>query len=304
MKAIKYFSTYSRTSLMLFSFLVAVLIGVVRYMTGHELALSLFYLFPVGIVAWNVGKWPGIVISVACAASWLIADLTLIHNFSSIFVPYINEMLRLIVFIIVTNIIVELRNALKKQTELARTDPLTGISNRRAFFESADIELNKARRYRYPISILYLDIDNFKEINDKFGHTAGDTLLCLVAKTLKSNIRSIDIVSRLGGDEFGILIARTDAKASYSVAKKILTKLSGLVKVNGWPITFSIGLAIFEVTPNSVYEMVEEADMLMYSVKNNGKNRIKHEVFANNDYQISIENDPHQSTAGCDTIKG
>jgi len=113
--------------------------------------------------------------------------------FSSSIIPYLNETFRLIVFLIATDIINRLRISIDEHKEIARTDHLTGIANRRAFFDLADLELHKARRYETPISVLYLDIDNFKHINDHFGHHIGDRVLRSVARTIKNEIRAIDV---------------------------------------------------------------------------------------------------------------
>jgi diguanylate cyclase (GGDEF)-like protein len=263
-------------------FLVSV-IGVFRYLSGPELALSLFYLFPIALATWHAGRWAGISISVASTMSWLAADLLMLNSFSNALIPYLNETFRLIVFLIIVHTIFGLKTALEKHKELARTDPLTSVANRRAFYDLANMELNKARRYQTPISVLYLDIDDFKQINDHFGHHIGDTFLCAVANTIKKNIRAIDVVARLGGDEFGILLAGTGAEAAALVARKLKIKLSGLIQDSGWAVTLSVGAVTFEVLPDSVDEMINAADGQMYNAKKNGKNRIQYKIIAENE---------------------
>ena len=273
-----YDNKYLKPFLVIFSFILTIMIGVIRYLTGPELALSLFYLFPIALVTWNVGRRAGIIISVTSALSWLMADLMLLNSFSNIIIPFLNETFRLIVFLIITYIIFELKKALEKHKALARTDPLTLVANRRAFSELADMELNKARRYRHPFSVLYIDIDNFKEVNDRLGHNIGDRLLRSVAKTIKQNIRVIDIIARFGGDEFGILLSETGAEAASLVARKLKNKLLSIMQGNGWSVTFSMGVVTFEIFPDSVDEMIKVADFQMYSAKKKGKNRIQHKV--------------------------
>lgn len=281
MRFIKYFGTFSNTFLILLSIILVILIGFIRHITGPELALSLFYLLPIAVVSWNIGRWAGIFISFASALSWLAADLTLLNRFSSVIIPFMNQTFRLIVFITIACTVFELKNALENQKRLARTDPLTNISNRLAFFELATIEINKARRYKRSISMLYIDIDNFKIINDTYGHHKGDTLLSAVAETIRQHIRVIDIVARFGGDEFGVLMSRTGADASYSVAVKLNKQLLYLAENKGWPVTFSMGLVTYERVPVSVNEMIIKADTLMYSSKKKGKNRIERAVITN-----------------------
>ena len=274
---------YSKSIFISFGIFLVSVIGVIRYLTGPELALSLFFLFPIALVTWQVGRWAGILISIASTLSWLVADLLMLGSFSNVFIPYLNETFRLVVFLIITHTVFEYRTALENHRELAGTDPLTSVANRRAFHNLANMELNKARRYQTPISVLYLDIDNFKQINDNFGHPTGDKLLGAVARTIKNNIRAIDIVARLGGDEFGILLAETAADSAALVAEKLTKKLLELMQDNGWPVTLSVGAVTFEILPDSVDEMISTADSQMYIAKKHGKNRIQYKIIVRNE---------------------
>jgi len=258
--------------------LAAILIGVIRFFTGPEFALSLFYILPIGLATWYAGKWAGVIVSLASAVSWLIADLNMLPAFSSAFIPYLNEALRLTVFLIITLILTKLKRAMDAHKALGRTDPLTAIPNRRAFYDMAEMELNKARRYQKPLSVLYVDIDNFKKINDRLGHHIGDALLCSAAKMIKSNIRAVDIIGRLGGDEFVVLLAETGPESVARVARKLRDKLLHLVQSENWPVTFSIGAVTFENSPDSVEQLIIAADRQMYNAKINGKNRIHYKV--------------------------
>ncbi|MFO7560203.1 MAG: GGDEF domain-containing protein [Desulfobacterales bacterium] len=164
------------------------------------------------------------------------------------------------------------------QKKLARTDPLTGLLNRRAFLEYMNIERNKAQRFGYHVSIFYIDVDNFKTINDVFGHYAGDKLLCSIANIIKSNVRVIDIAARFGGDEFAVLLPQTGSVDSCRVASKIQQKLLLSTLQNQWQPSVSIGIATYECMPENIEEMIHKADMLMYAAKKNGKNTIRHQV--------------------------
>jgi diguanylate cyclase (GGDEF)-like protein len=263
--------------------LAAVFIGVIRFLTGPEFALSLFYLLPITLATWYAGRWIGIMVSLASAVSWLVADLNMLPAFSSAWIPYLNETFRLTVFLIITLILTKLKRAMDNHKALARTDPLTAVPNRRAFYDLAEMELNKARRYQSPLSVLYVDIDNFKQINDRLGHHIGDMLLYSAANMIKSNIRAIDIIGRFGGDEFVILLAQTGPDSVALVARKLKDKLSNLMENNNWPVTFSIGAVTFESAPESVEQLIIAADKQMYNAKNNGKNRIHYKVIETRD---------------------
>jgi diguanylate cyclase (GGDEF)-like protein len=118
-----------------------------------------------------------------------------------------------------------LTSLLAKEHALARIGPLTTVPNRRAFYEALDKERLRSLRYRRPLTIAYLDLDNFKRINDSLGHAVGDELLVQVAAGLRSNLRASDYVGRLGGDEFGVLLPETDATAAKLVLRKLRLQL-------------------------------------------------------------------------------
>ena len=271
---------WSQLLLIVVGFACTAVISFVKYLTGPEWALSAFYIFPIILVTWNAGIRMGVLISVVSAVSWLVADVMMLETFSFPLIPYINEMFRLVVFLVISMIIFKLKTAIENQKELAGTDPLTSVLNRRAFYTIADLELNSARRYQTTTSFLYLDVDNFKKVNDRHGHQMGDKLLCSVAESIKKNIRSIDVVVRFGGDEFGVLLTRTDAAASLQVVRKIKDNLLELVRRNGWPVTFSIGVATFPAPPETIDIMIDAADAQMYMAKQAGKNRIRQKTVA------------------------
>jgi diguanylate cyclase (GGDEF)-like protein len=254
--------------------LLCAIIAVVRYLAGPEWALSLFFLFPITLATWHVDGWAGVLVSFVSALAWLMIDLASPEHFSRPWVPLINETFRLGVFLAVTRILVRHKALLKTQEHLACTDALTGVTNRRAFLQSAEMELLKSRRYGDPLTLLFIDIDHFKQINDRYGHEAGDRLLQCVAHLMVDNVRVIDTAARLGGDEFALLLPKTGAVAAQSVAEKLRHHLSAAMAHNGWPVTFSIGAATFEAMPDGVGDMVRAADDLMYAAKHAGRDRI------------------------------
>jgi len=168
----------------------------------------------------------------------------------------------------------QLHQALEREKEISRTDALTALANRRAFYEAADVERARAARYSRPVTLAYIDLDNFKHVNDSLGHAVGDELLTRVARLLKENLRFTDTAGRLGGDEFAILLPETGAQAAELVLKKLRQILLHAMSERNWPVTFSIGAATFIDNASSVNEMVQIADGLMYIVKKSGKDKI------------------------------
>jgi diguanylate cyclase (GGDEF)-like protein/PAS domain S-box-containing protein len=118
-----------------------------------------------------------------------------------------------------------LEDALAKEQEAATTDALTHLANRRAFYAAGETEVRRARRYQRPLALAYLDLDNFKAVNDGLGHEVGDALLVTVAALVRGNVRSTDMVARLGGDEFAVLLPETDDAAARTVMEKVSAAL-------------------------------------------------------------------------------
>jgi hypothetical protein len=163
--------------------LVAVM-GYVDYVTGYELSFSLFYLIPVCLVAWYSGRRLGLVISMLSAVAWPMADVASGHTYTYPALHVWNMLIRLGFFVIVTLLLAALHDAHDAEQRHARTDFLTGLLNARHFQEVADAELERVRRYGGPFSLAYLDLDNFKHVNDTFGHEVGDDVLATVGRQL------------------------------------------------------------------------------------------------------------------------
>ncbi len=168
----------------------------------------------------------------------------------------------------------ELREATQIATAQADTDALTGLRNRRAFSEGADSVLKLAARDRHESAVLVIDIDNFKQINDVFGHAAGDVSLVCVARLLEHELRRSDVCGRLGGDEFVVLLPNATLEAARGVAEKLLNSVTAkplLVGGKAIDMTLSIGIAVGAGTS---YDLLRRADSAMYQAKRNGKNQV------------------------------
>ncbi len=186
---------------------------------------------------------------------------------------------RLFLIFIFAYILFELRAALKRESELIRLDSLTKVINRKYFYDLAATEMYRLRRYKRSFTAAYIDIDNLKIINYRFGHNAGDNLLQIVASTIRRNIREVDVISRFGGDEFVILLPETGAEGAQIVLSRLRNKLLDEMKKNNWSITFSFGVGTFTCAPDSVEDMIKKTEVLMYSAKNSGANMIDQEIF-------------------------
>ena len=249
-------------------------IGYIDRLTGTEISFSIFYLLPVAFAFWQGGLWPGVATATVGAAAWLIADLSAGHQYTHPVIPYWNSLMRGLIFFAVGMLLVRLKRALERETHLATRDALTGIGNWRHFEAVAGRELVRARRSGTPLSVAYIDLDNFKSVNDKLGHQSGDALLVSVALVLQESVRTIDCVARLGGDEFVVLMPETEREGARVVVDRIRRMVEETLKEGHWPATLSVGQVTFMSVPASIDEMIKTADDLMYSVKKGGKNTV------------------------------
>jgi diguanylate cyclase (GGDEF)-like protein len=190
-----------------------------------------------------------------------------------------NTLIRFGFFSVVTILLAELRNALEEERVLANTDPLTGTLNRRSFNEIVEKRMILAEVNRQPYTMVYIDLDNFKAVNDMVGHATGDLVLKTVVDTIQAQIRNTDYLARLGGDEFAIMLTDIDQENAKFIVERFQLALLEEMKLNDWGVTFSIGVLTVLSLPESVDKLIRETDALMYEVKRKGRNAIQYSTF-------------------------
>ena len=164
---------------------------------------------------------------------------------------------------------------------MATSDPLTGLANRRAFFAAADRALLQCARYHHPYTVMMLDIDHFKSINDTFGHDVGDQVLKLASQHMKSRIRNVDIMGRLGGEEFAITLPETDLSTALDIAERIRLSVASLsLETDQGRVSFTISIGLTKLADacSSNEQLIKQADELLYRAKQNGRNRVEAEL--------------------------
>jgi diguanylate cyclase (GGDEF)-like protein len=249
------------------AYIIVAAIGYVDYVTGANFSLSIFYLVPVFGVAWFKGSRRAYIISGAAAVAWLFGDTASTVIYIHPVYEYWNAAAIFAFYVLVSLLVGLLHDALLREARLSRTDFLTGLANAKAFVEAAEIETSRARRYLLPMSVIYIDLDDFKAINDVFGHSKGDEALIDVGSVITKNIRETDIAARIGGDEFSILLPETDGVRAKIVTEKLQNRLDEMFKEKGWLIGASIGLADFPEPPESVDRILDIADKRMLAIK-------------------------------------
>jgi len=260
--------------------LLCLFLGWFGYLLTNELSFAIFYLFPISAVAWLASVRLGFVSAVFAGLVWLLSDLAGGHGYSDAYIPYANASMRMLVFIVVVFLIMKAKRKIEEEEKQANEDFMTKISNSRAFYNYCSLEIEKLKRYKIPFTLIYFDVDNFKKVNDSFGHSEGNGLLRGLAVTVRKNLRTTDIVARLGGDEFGILLIEAAQNDAREIAEKIKSRLEKKMKNKGWPVTFSMGSVTYYKSPDTVDNMIRIADEVMYNVKFSGKNRIDYAVYS------------------------
>ncbi len=244
--------------------------GYIDYVTGWEISLSVFYLLPIGLASWYVGRWAGGVFAAAGAALSILGDILAGIGFSHPLIPAWNWLVRLAGFMVIVVVLDELRRVLRTATGLARSDPLTGLPNARAFNEHAARIAAASARYGRPVALAFLDVDGLKAINDSVGHAAGDVLLCLAADTMSSVLRASDVAARVGGDEFIVLLPETDLTEASAAVAKLQAAFSGLAEHAGFTARLSADIVACDRTPATIQPLIARADQLMYAAKRGG----------------------------------
>ncbi len=245
----------------------------VNAVTPPAARLGILYIIPVLLITWTEGLVWGIVFVAATtgfreATAWvqMPADT-----------PMVWRVVTGLAYLAVLGVAMAgLQTLRRREAQLARLviqDQLTNVLNGRAFADRLGQELDRNRRYPRPLALMYMDLDNFKVINDTHGHQTGDAVLRLVADAMRSSVRQADVVGRLGGDEFAVIMPETDAQLADAAAKRLIAGLRTVFK--GTPnVTASIGVVACTSTDASTDDLLRRADQAMYDAKKSGKDRV------------------------------
>ena len=255
-----------------------VFVGICDYLMGYEVSMSLFYLGPVAVAAWYAGRWPGVSIAVLSCISWYIADLTAGNHYSHPAIPVWNSLVRFGFFLISGLLLTALRNTLFNERHLAQTDGLTGLYGRRAFEDKLGHDLAMAQRRNSAVTLAYVDLDDFKTVNDTHGHAEGDRVLRVTGRVLNKLIRRVDTAARLGGDEFALVFPDTDPHGAQQAVSNLTRELREAFAAIRLDVTCSVGVVTFLNPTVSVASAIAAADSLMYEVKRQGKGAVAYSV--------------------------
>jgi diguanylate cyclase (GGDEF)-like protein len=265
--------TRSKSFLVVVAVTLVFTIGVADYLTGYHLSLGLFYVAPVALLAWYVSSEAGVSAASLSALTWYLVNSVFAPPEVGKLILVWNTVIRFGFFIMISSLLRSLKKAYEHQKEMAQTDPLTGLLNSRAFEDGATIELMRATRNNYDVAAIYLDLDNFKTINDLRGHDVGDSLLRDVGLALKANLRATDIVGRLGGDEFAVLLCGTSQFQLQETASRLQDAVLRITTRAVPPVTVTIG-AVSSYGSENIKDLLRRADQAMYHGKRSSKGSI------------------------------
>ncbi|WP_168206047.1 GGDEF domain-containing protein [Geobacter sp. FeAm09] len=255
-----------------------VMLGWLDYITG-DYSLIIFYLIPVSLAAWHAGKAVGACFCLLAFITRLVADgAGTSFSFSYSPLHYWNVFVEFGFLLIMSFLVATLKRHLHTERSLASNDPLTGLLNRHSFFASADHQVNRSRQSGHPVSIACIDLDNFKEVNDRFGHHTGDSLLREVAAIIRATARENDLHARLGSDEFVVLMPGTDSSAALPLLETLHRHLRQAMAHRDWPVGFTIGAVTCRNDLPAIGAFVHRAEELARSAKGSGMDGIAHVV--------------------------
>ena len=251
-------------------------VAIIDFNTGYKTAVSLLYLVPIILTAWFSWRPTAFLIAGLSGVSDSVVNIIMRKPYADI--NTLNSLTQFVFFGVFTYVLLELKKSQGILRKLSRTDSLTGLVNSGYFFEIGNGEIQRTLRYKHPFSVVYIDVDNFKTVNDTIGHSAGDALLRKIAENVRSTIRSTDTMARMGGDEFAILMPETNDKAAGSAIGRIQNSLLSINMPKGAQVTFSMGVFTGNECHSSFNEVIKAADKLMYAAKHSGKNKVSYGV--------------------------
>jgi len=247
---------------------------IIDHVTGADVHVVSLYFVPLAFAGYRLGRMGASIASVLATYAWTLALYTTGTRYSQSIIWFVNFLTQGAAFLIVSLLVAKLAEALQKEQTLSRTDALTGLKNRQAFIEQASFALSLCRRYVRPVALAFIDLDNFKHVNDSLGHARGDAVLQSCGSMIAGSLRASDIAARFGGDEFVIFLPETGAENAMALLERIRNALDTSPDFRDVGVTASIGIVADETARSDIDELLKHADAQMYKIKRDCKNRV------------------------------
>lgn len=255
------------------TFATVAIIAFIDKATGPDTSIGVFYILPIVASAWALTRPVAYAVSAICAVAWYGDSQPLYPAELDIFKFAWNMLMLGGVFATLSLLVRAARILIDEHKRLAATDALTGLPNARAFKERIELEIARSYRSNIPLTLVYVDCDNFKTVNDTLGHRIGDELLISVGSALRQSIRNTDIAARIGGDEFALLLSDCDRSAADRVIGEVRRAVAA-ISLHQHKVTLSIGVATGNGASLTFAKFVDRADAALYQAKNAGRNQV------------------------------
>ncbi len=264
----------SKRSMALLAMGVTLLVGFLDFATGTEIHFLIFYLVPIALASWYVNRNTGIYLSVMCSLVWVVADSLDGRGYSSSWIAGWNFLMRTGAFIIFSLSLSQLRAKFDALSELARRDFLTGLPNGRAFYELTAGEMERAFGLE-PLTLAFIDLAGFKWINHRLGYATGDQMICTIAHAIRQHVPRPDLVGRIGGTSFAVLLPKIGSDGANSILEQVHSVLKEERRKYAQPITFFISAIACTKAPQSIAELMHEAETQMTRMKGGTKDLLQ-----------------------------
>jgi diguanylate cyclase (GGDEF)-like protein len=255
--------------------------GLIEGRIAPGLSFLVFYLLPITLATWFMGLRLGLAIALLSSVVTVAAQILLQPNVQ---MPQIvSSSWNAVALLAVGGIVADLLHRVKVTDaigqELSRIDAATGAINRRFFLELLEAEFHRAERYKFALTLAYIDLTNFNQLNEQLGHQAGDELLYQFIEQLSQALRANDVVARLDGNEFALLLPQTNDIQAQQVFTRLHPQMKEVLEAESLHLEYSIGVATFLEMPDTFEELTAETEQLLKTIKTSGKNRLEYQIF-------------------------
>jgi len=248
-------------------------IGVVDLKTGPGFRIFPLYFIPISLGAWVARRTGAAFFALIASATWAMSNWSW-HSSDVHFAANVST--QLLAFGSVAGLTAAMRRNYDIAVRTSMIDSLTGLANTRGFYEKAEGAVELAARKSDALALIYLDLDDFKRVNDERGHAEGDEVLKELAKAMRHCLRKTDIAARLGGDEFALVLVDGNRDATERAVARLRESFGAATKKRGWPVRLSVGALVLDPVKSDVrlVDLMREADRLMYEAKGEGKDTV------------------------------
>lgn len=272
-KMTRFFERRSKRALATIAYTIAIFLGVLDFLTAVKIHFLLLYLVPIFIGSWFISGNTGIRLAIFTSLIWFVAHSLSNPNFTP-WIAYPNLLMRTAVFIVFAVTQAQLRTKLDELSKLASRDFLTGLPNGHAFYQLAAKEMDRAFGLE-PMTLACIDVTGFKSVNYRFGYPTGDQMMCTIAHTIKQHVPRPDLVGRLGGTSFAVLLPNIASDMANLILKNVQEALHEQRRRNSYPLKFFISAIACAKAPRTVAELIQEADAQMTRIKGGKKDSLQ-----------------------------